>query len=113
LIADSLETNFSLRDFMATTRRSSSRLPVNFWKPAKILSIIKSQDTKWVKGATVKFDGRTWGPLQTDEAGRALFSIVKGDTVQGFISAPGFETTRFSVGCSEPQSQEKVAHLPD
>jgi hypothetical protein len=72
---------------------------------------VNSQDTKWVKGATVRFDGRTWGPLQTDQAGRALFSIAKGDTVQGSISALGFETTKFSVGCSEPQSQEKTLTL--
>jgi len=72
---------------------------------------VNSQDAKWVKGSTVKFDGRTWRPLQTDEAGRALFSIVKGDTVEGSISAPGFETTKFSVGCSEPQTQEKTLTL--
>lgn len=72
---------------------------------------VNSQDTKWVKGATVKFDGRTWVPLQTDEAGRALFSIGKGDSVQGSVSAPRFETTKFSVGCSEPKSQEKILML--
>jgi hypothetical protein len=72
---------------------------------------VNSQDKKWVNGATVKFDDRTWKPRQTDEAGRALFSLVEGDTVLGSISAPGFETMKFSVACSEPQAEEKTITL--
>jgi hypothetical protein len=72
---------------------------------------VNSPDKKWVNGATVKFDDPSREPLQTDEAGRALFSLVKGDTAQGFLSAPGFETLKFSVTCSEPQVQEKTLTL--
>jgi hypothetical protein len=72
---------------------------------------VSSEDKKWVRGATVKFDDRSWQPIQTDEAGRAIFSLAKGDTVQGSISGPGFETLKFSVACSEPQVQERTVTL--
>jgi hypothetical protein len=77
----------------------------------QVLLRINSQDEKWINSATVKFEGRPWPAIQTDAAGRALFSLVKGETVQGSVGASGFETTKFSVGCLEARVQEKTLTL--
>jgi hypothetical protein len=76
-----------------------------------VLLRVNSQDEKWVNNATVKFEGRPWPAIQTDAGGRALFSLVKGETVQGSVAASGFGTTKFSVACPEARVQEKTLTL--
>jgi hypothetical protein len=77
----------------------------------EVLLRVNSLDERWIRGATAKFDDPTRPPIQTDNARRALVSVSKGDSLQGFVNAAGFATMKFSVGCSEPQNQEKILTL--
>lgn len=84
-------------------------------KPSKplcqVLLRVNSSSQEWINGATVKFDEPSLSPIQTDDAGRALFVGLKGDSVRGSISAPGFATLKFAVECGEVQVQEKILTL--
>ena len=84
-------------------------------KPPKplcqVLLRVNSSNKKWISGATVKFDEPSLSPIQTDDAGRALFSLLKGDSVTGSIGAPGYGTTKFAIECHEARVQEKILTL--
>jgi hypothetical protein len=77
----------------------------------RVLLRVNTPVKKWISAATVKFDESSRPPMQTDQSGRALFSVGLNERVHGFVTASGYNSKEFSVACSEPKDQEEMLTL--
>jgi len=77
----------------------------------KILLRVSDPDGKWVKQASVSFSDPNFSELQTDVAGRAIFSLKLNGHLLGSVSAPGYIRKDFSFGCSDQTNLEQILTL--
>jgi hypothetical protein len=77
----------------------------------QILFRVRDSAGEWIKNAELKFANSVHSKFQTDNAGRALFSMGLNDQIQGTASAPEHATKTFSVTCSESEVREELLVL--
>jgi hypothetical protein len=77
----------------------------------EVLFRIAGPDGRWIDKATLKFDASTLTPLLTDGAGRAFLVTKLTDQLVGSVSAAGYATQKFSIGCSDTEAHEEMIAL--
>jgi len=53
----------------------------------------------WIENASIQFQGDQFKAMSTDNAGRALLTSGVGKSVEGTISANGYQSKQFSISC--------------
>lgn len=77
----------------------------------EVLFRVSGPHGHWIDKATLRFERPSLQPRQTDSAGRALLTVGLDDNIRGSVSAPGYVSKDFEIGCKAPDQYEHLMNL--
>jgi hypothetical protein len=80
--------------------------PGHFMHTPLCYELFRIADTagNWIENASIQFQEDQFKAMSTDNAGRALLTLGVGKSVEGTISANGYQSRQFSISCPELES---------
>jgi hypothetical protein len=77
----------------------------------KFLIRVNDSKSEWISGAVLRFEDSQRSSITTDKWGRVFFVVRTGTELRGSVTADGFVSQDFSVGCYKVGTQEKYLTL--